>query len=216
MERDFQTSFIPKKPVTPERVVTSRPTSLLTVISIFILFTVLLASGGLYFYKSLLDKNVLSMQANLELAKNRFEPSKIVQLQVLDSRLKSATEILSNHVAVSPIFKILQDVTMKTVGYTKFSYTLGADKGNMVHVQMSGVAIGYRSVALQADLFAQNKFLIDPVFSNLSLDNNGNVVFDLNFSVEPSLVNYKKNLLTESTGASAPTTVIQPATTATN
>ena len=53
---------------------------------------------------------------------------------------------------------------------------------------MSGLAIGYRSVALQSDLFAQNKNLIDPVFSNLTLDDKGNVLFDLEFSVDPSLL----------------------------
>ena len=65
-------------------------------------------------------------------------------------------------------------------------------------VKTSGIAVGYKSVALQSDLFTKNKNLIDPVFSNLSLDNSGNVVFDLEFSVDPSLVNYKTMLLTES------------------
>ena len=62
---------------------------------------------------------------------------------------------------------------------------------------MSGIAIGYRSVSLQSDLFAKNKNLIDPIFSNLTLDNSGNVLFDLNFLVDPVFVNYKQTLLTE-------------------
>jgi hypothetical protein len=53
-------------------------------------------------------------------------------------------------------------------------------------------------VALQSDLFAQNKNLIDPVFSNLTLDDKGNVDFDLEFSVDPSFINYKKVLAAES------------------
>ena len=63
---------------------------------------------------------------------------------------------------------------------------------------MSGVAIGYRSIALQSDLFAKNKNLIDPVFSNLTLDNSGNVVFDLEFSVDPNFVNYQQALMVQS------------------
>jgi hypothetical protein len=58
--------------------------------------------------------------------------------------------------------------------------------------------LGYRSIALQSDLFTQNKNLIDPVFSNLTLDNSGNVLFDLEFLVDPSFVNYKQAFLTES------------------
>ena len=184
-----------------ERAKSSRPISFLIIISIFIFFTVLLASVGLYFYKGILTKNVTGMQNELNLAKDRFEPDKIAQLQVLDKRLRAANEILGNHVAVSPIFKALQLITMKTVQYTKFGYELGADKDPKVIVRLSGVALGYRSVALQSDLLAKNKHLIDPVFSNLSLDDKGNVLFDLDFSVDPSFVDYKQTLLTESTGS---------------
>ncbi len=200
MEKDFQTSFIPKKPITEERVSAPASVGLLTIISIFILFTVLLASGGLYFYKGVVNKNITTMQDNLNLAKNRFEPSKIVELQSLDKRLTAATDILSNHVIISPIFQILSAVTMKTVRYTKFSYALD-DDNKTVKVTMSGQATGYRAIALQSDLFTQNKLLIDPVFSNLNLDTSGNVLFDLTFSVDHSVVDYKQALLTGSDNA---------------
>jgi hypothetical protein len=59
---------------------------------------------------------------------------------------------------------------------------------------MSGVAMGYRAIALQSDLFAENKNLIDPVFSNLTLDSDANVLFDLDFSVDSNFVNYKQTL----------------------
>lgn len=202
MEQNFQTSFIPKKPMIEERVKTSRPTSFLTVISIFIFFAVVLAGGGLYFYKGIVQKNITTMSNDLALAKNRFEPSKISQLQVLDKRLRSSDEILSKHVAISPIFKALQDLTMKTVRYTKFSYSLDENSSKIL-VKMSGQAIGYRSIALQSDLFLKNKYIMDPIFSNLSLDDKGNVLFDLEFSVDPSFVNYKQMLQTEGSNTSA-------------
>jgi len=200
MEPNFQTSFIPKKPIIDEHVSSSRPVSIFLIGALFILFSVLLGTGGLYFYKGVVSKNIVSMQSTLTLAQNRFEPSKIVELQVLDKRLKAASEILSKHVVTTPIFEILEQITMKTVRYTKFNYELATEKnknGN-VNIKMSGIAVGYRSIALQSDLFAKNKNLIDPLFSNLTLDNNGNVVFDLEFSVDPSFVNYKQMLLTQS------------------
>ena len=202
MEQNFQTSFIPKKPMIEERARASRPTSFLTVISVFIFFAIILASGGLYFYKGIMTKNIAKMQNDLELAKSRFEPSKINQLQALDKRLRASSTILSKHIAISPIFKALQDITMKTVRYTKFSYDFSDD--GKIDVKMSGQAIGYRSIALQSDLFGKDKYLIDPVFSNLSLDDKGNVIFDLEFSVDPNFIDYKQVLSTES--ASAPST----------
>ena len=203
MEQNFQTSFIPKKPMIEERSVRSRPTSLLTILSIFIFFAIVLASAGLYFYKGVMAKNIASMSSQLTLAKNSFEASDITRLQVLDKRLRAANTILNNHIAVSPIFEELQALTMKTIRFTKFSYSIGDN--NKIDVKMNGQAIGYRSVALQSDLLGADKNFIDPVFSNLSLDDKGNVLFNLEFSVDSGFVDYKQMLLTES--SNSPSTI---------
>ena len=195
MEQNFQTSFIPKKPIVEKTAVPSQPINLFSIIGIFILFAVLLATGGLYFYKTVLTKQITQMQTDLDLAKSRFEPSKITELKTLDRRLNASAEILNNQITKVPIFKALQDITMKTVRYTKFGYSFERSKDNKVAITMSGVAVGYRSVALQSDLFGQNKNFIDPIFSNLTLDDKGNVSFDLNFSVDPSFVNYKQQIV---------------------
>ncbi len=196
MEQNFQTSFIPKKPMVKEYSAGPRPIGLLTIVSLFILFTVLLTSGGLYFYKGIMTKKIATMKSDLERAQNRFEPAKIKELQILDKRLTSANQILSKHIAISPIFEALQEVTMKSVRYTKFGYDFGEGRDAKINIKMSGVTLGYSFLALQSDLFATNKNFIDPVFSNLALTENGNVTFDLNFSVDPAFVDYKVMLLT--------------------
>ncbi|MFA5840689.1 MAG: hypothetical protein WC847_00210 [Candidatus Paceibacterota bacterium] len=198
MEQNFQTSFIPKKPMLKETTVSARPVSIFLIISLFVLFTVLLATGGLYFYKGIVTKNITEMEKTLNLARNRFEPAKITELQTFDKRLRASTEILGKHMTVTPIFTALEQLTMKSVRFTKFSYSLGGEDKAGISIKMSGIAIGYRSIALQSDLFAKNKNLIDPVFSNLVLDNSGNVLFDLDFSVDPGFVNYKQTLMTQS------------------
>lgn len=197
MEQNFQTSFIPKKPIVQERSTTSRPTGFFMVIAVFIFLSMVAAAGGVYFYKSIVDKNISEMEKNLNIAKNRFEPSKITQLQTLDRRLKASNEILGRHIAVSPIFKALSEITMKSVRYTKFGYDVGTSKESRVVIKLSGQAQRYSSIALQSDLFKKNKNLIDPVFSNLALDEKGNVLFDLEFSVDPNFVDYKQTVETE-------------------
>ena len=191
MEQNFQTSFIPKKPIIKERAVSARPVGPLVLIALFILFTVLLAVGGLYFYKGLTVKNIETMKDNLKKAESRFEPSKITELQTLDKRLRAASEVLSDHVAVTPIFSALERVTMKTVRFTSFGYIRDEDQSVPVKVTMTGQAVGYRDVALQSDLFTKDNNFIDPVFSNLTLDQSGNVLFDLDFSVGASFLKYK-------------------------
>ena len=198
MEQNFQTSFIPKKPMVKEHTASPRPVGILLIASLIILFIVLLATGGFYFYKGVIAKQIIQQITDLNLAKNRFEPSQITKLQVLDKRLRASSEILSKHITITPVFNALEQLTMKTVRFTKFSYDLGTDKNATIDVKMSGVAIGYRSIALQADLFAKNKSLIEPIFSNLTLDNSGNVLFDLEFSVDPNFVNYEQTLKIQS------------------
>lgn len=202
MEQNFQTSFIPKKPIVEERVKSSKPIGFFMILSIFIFLSMVLAAGGLYFYKTTLASNIVKMEEALTLAKNRFEPEAITLLQVLDKRLTASNEVLSKHVAVNPIFKSLSALTMKSVRYTKFSYDLGTTKESKVAVKLSGQTNSYTSVALQSDLLAKDKNLIKPVFSNLSLDSKGNVLFDLEFSVDPTFINYKHMLERESDGNS--------------
>lgn len=134
------------------------------------------------------------MENELTLAKNRFEPAKIAQLQLLDKRLRASGEVLGKHIAISPIFQVLQEVTMKSIRYTNFSYDFATEDKSKIDVKMSGIAVGYRSVALQADLLSKRKEFIDPIFSNLTLDEKGNVVFDLEFSVDPSFVDYEQKI----------------------
>jgi hypothetical protein len=197
MEQNFQTSFIPKKPIVRERSNSPQSIGILLVVSLFILFAALLSTGLLYFYKGVVTKSIAGMENNLNLAKNRFEPARISELQVLDKRLRASSDILSKHIVITPIFTALEQLTMKTVRYTRFSHAVSSEKDGMVNVQMSGVAVGYRSIALQSDLLGKNKNFINPIFSNLTLDNSGNVMFDLEFSVDPSFVNYKQTFLTE-------------------
>ncbi len=196
MDQNFQTSFIPKKPIVEERAVGARPIGLFTILSIFVLIAVLAITGGMFLYKGVVVRNTKSMKASLVQAENRFEPSKIAELQNLDKRLNAASEVLKEHITVAPIFNKLQELTMKTVRYNRFGYETSMLPDSKVAVHLTGQAIGYRSIALQADLFTADEQLIDPIFSNLVLDDKGNVSFDLNFYVDRTFVNYKQTLQT--------------------
>lgn len=206
MEQNFQTSFIPKKPIIEESVKPKKSMGILTVFTVIIFLSVVLSFGGLFFYQKVLSQNIADQEKQLNLANQRFEVSTITELQTLDKRLKSSDAILAEHLTISPIFKVLQDITMKSVRYTQFNYEIGAN--DMILVKMTGEAEGYRAIALQADLFSANKNLRDPVFYNLNLQEKGEVLFDLEFSVDPSLVNYKQTLEKERTSAPIRTNII--------
>ncbi len=203
MENSFQTSFIPKRPVTTNPVAKSSSTSLFSILAILLLIVMGVASGGLYLYKSYLigQKQVLS--SSLAKVRDSFEKDTIDELELYDKRSSAAKQILDGHIVLSPLFSLLGDLTIPEVQYTKFSHDT-TDKG--FSVKLSGTAADYRSIALQADLFNSTKgrSFRNVVFSNLTKNKDNSVGFDLEFTVDPALLSYEKNVLVEDTQVSSP------------
>lgn len=193
MDKEFQTSFIPKKTVieSPKKIRSGG--GVVNLISFIIFIVSLISAGGAYFYRESVKTNIEEYKRSLAVAKNQFEPSLITELQILDKRLNAATTILDKHIAVSPIFVLLEEVTLPTVRYSDFSYEVDTTT-NLVNVTMKGEAKGYNFIALQADLFDDNKFIKNPIFSDFVLDQAGNIDFNLTFSVDRSLVSYESFL----------------------
>jgi len=196
MDQEFQTSFIPKKTLSPESPVSRGGSSfgLINVVAFIIMLVSLIVAGGAYFYRNTLSQKVAEMKSSLERAQNIFEPEFLQELQTFDRRIQAAEEILGSHIAVSPIFEVLQEITLPTVRYSDFTYEIDAVNPNVVHVAMSGEAVSYDAVTLQADLFSKNRFIRNPIFSNFSLARTGNVEFDLMFDVSRSLVNFEQKV----------------------
>lgn len=193
MDKEFQTSFIPKKTIIERPKKIQGGGGIVNLFSFIIFIIALLSVGGAYLYRESVKTNIEEYKKSLAIAKNQFEPSLITELQILDKRLNAATAILDQHVAVSPIFVLLEESTLPTVRYSDFTYDIDA-KTNLVNVEMKGEAKGYNFIALQADLFNDNKFIKNPIFSDLVLDQNGNVDFNLTFSVDKSLISYESFL----------------------
>jgi hypothetical protein len=85
------------------------------------------------------------------------------------------------------------------VRYTDFSYNT-SNKG--LELMLKGEARGYTALAAAAEVFNENKAFQEPSFSDLRLDEKGNVVFTLSLRVDPTFLSYKK--LVETVGAPAP------------
>ena len=206
MDNSFQTSFIPKKPITPGVPSSKTPRSLFSVIATFLLVFVLVLSLGLFVYKIYLNKQKESYSNSLTSARDSFEQGTIDELDLFNKRTESAKELLNKHVVISPIFKLLQEITIPSVQYTTFEQ-ITDENGFLVKIE--GVARDYRSIALQADMFNSTKGLSfkNVVFSNLVKDKNNNIIFDLKFNVDPALLSYEKNNLLDNSTA---TTSVPP------
>lgn len=191
MDPRFQTSFIPKKPVTaPVRGKASEPVSLLTVISTSIFIAAIALTGAAFGYEKILSQDIEENKATLEQAKAAFDPDLIEQIIRLDNRIDSASELLGQHVAVSNLFRLLEENTLKTVRFTSFSFDfLGGDK---VTIDMDGEAAGFTSIALQSDKFNSNPIFKNTILEDLKLEETGMVSFNVVTSVDPTSIMYRQ------------------------
>lgn len=201
MENSFQTSFIPKKPITSDRPIAKTPKSLFSILSFVLLLVTLVIAGGLFFYKSYLIKQKESFSVSLDKMRNNFDQDTIKDLENFDKRVTTSKTVLNNHIVLSPMFQLIGDLTIPSVQYTKFEHS---NSEGEFQVHMTGVANDYRSVALQADVFNTPKarYFKNVVFSNLSKDKNNYVTFDIEFLVDPVLLSYEKNSLLNDNNAS--------------
>jgi hypothetical protein len=149
------------------------------------------AAGGLFLYKNYLLNQKQVLSSSLEKVRASFEKETIDELDLYDKRVKASKQVLAGHIVMSPMFELLGSLTIPSIQYTKFDHQR-TDTGFVV--KMSGLARNYRSIALQADVFnsAKGRSFRNVIFSNLTKDKSGNVGFDVEFMVDPSLLSYER------------------------
>lgn len=192
METKFQTSFIPKQPVTSEAPHHTSAASLFFLFAFIVFMASLASAGGVFIYSEIIKKNINEGKSQLTLNKNAFDPNTISQITRLNDRINAADYLLKRHKSVSTLFLVLSNSTLKNVRFSDFTYTGVDDK---ISLNMRGQATSYETVALQAKEFTnpnlKNVFR-SPLFGDLTLDTQGNVSFSFSTNIDPFLVDYYK------------------------
>lgn len=192
MEPKFQTSFIPKKQISigsDALLPPIRGTGILSFLATIIFVVTLVAMGGMYGYKIILNKQVVQADSDLASSRASFEPDTINNLIDVSSRIMSAQQLLKNHVVLSELFNVLQSLTVKKVKFSNFSFK---KQNNLSVVSMDGEAQSYNALAAQADVFSKSEFIKNPVFSDFALSETGMVTVKFTATIDPSLISYKR------------------------
>ncbi len=198
MEPKFQSSFIPKGPLatsssaSPIKAV--RKGGLFSFVSLIIFVISLLLAVAVLGYKFYVKASINRMSQEIEVSRGDLVPNSANDFIRLNDRLISTQTLLDNHIAVSPLFDFLEATTLKSVRFDDFVYNT-TPAG--IELTMRGQARGYAAVALQSDVFNKSPFFIEPVFSDLRLNESGNVVFTFKALISPSFVSYKKQIENE-------------------
>ncbi len=199
MENNLKTSFIPKIPVgiarAPMKV--KEPFNLLYFIGTTLFILSVVVSLGFLIGKNILANMIGKQKAELTTKTSLFDHTLTEELSNLKTRMDSGEMLLKNHVALSSLFNVLQKDTLKTIQLKDFVYGVTADNRT---VALKGEARNYAGLALQADSLTKEKNMQNPVFSDITLDDHGNVTFSFKATVLPPMISYEQKLSTVSPG----------------
>ena len=209
MEPKFQSSFIPKSPIGSSGA--TLPTqgrrserNLFGFVSTTVFSLSVILAMAVFGYSYYLKYAIAKMATQIEGGRAELQPEKVNELIRLNDRINSTQDLIGTHLLLSPLFKFLEASTIKNVRFTSFSYEMNQSG---LRLSMRGEARSYSALALQADLFSKSGLLENVAFSDLVLDEKGNVIFSFQASVDPGLLSYQRSL----SGTTVP--VVAPAAT---
>jgi len=191
MAEEFQTSFIPKKTVDSGPQKRRKSVNIFTLIGLIVFLVAVAFAVGLFLYGKLVERNIVRKEAALEQAQESFEPSLIEELVRLDTRIDSADTLLASHIAPSSLLELLETLTLESVQFETFNFSTANQEETGIQLRMNGHAVGFSAVALQADEIANSPYFKDPVFSNLSVLQTGEVEFSVTAIVDSNLLRYE-------------------------
>lgn len=191
MEPQFRSSFIPKKPISGQspRKQGGGPVGLLFLLTLIAFLVVFALTAGVFLYQQFLVRSIERKGVELEEARAAFEPALIQELTRLDTRIKTADILLDRHIALSRMFTFLENNTIQDVRFTSFRFALFSDgQANLI---LDGVAKSFNAVALQSDIFGKSRFIENPIFEGLNVNEKKDVTFTIKALINPDLLSYR-------------------------
>lgn len=202
MNRETQTSFIPKTLLSRSAEKIPQTISLTMVIAILALLLSLGLWGGSYAYRSLLDRAInapctasagggrqsCGLQSSIERVRQDLDQATTIFLKRLNDKLLIGQTLINGHQTLVPVFKLLEELTLPSIYYTRFSFD-----GRTATIE--GRAANYEDIAVQTQVFDRDRGRVKSfIFSDLDLDSLGNVIFKLVLNVEPEVTSYRETL----------------------
>ncbi|MCC6290797.1 hypothetical protein IT398_01895 [Candidatus Nomurabacteria bacterium] len=200
MDRETQTSFIPKAALSRNMELAPRSVSFFTVISMFTLFLSIAFWGGTFGYRQILQNQIeapcserstvtgneqsCGLRESINRERQNLDQATTVFLKRLSDKLLIGNDLVRTHQTVLPLLTMLEELTLPSIYYTRFAY-------NGKTITIEGRASGYEDIAVQTQVLSRDRGRIKSfIFSDLDLDSFGNVIFRLILNVEPEVISY--------------------------
>jgi hypothetical protein len=187
MAQNFQSSFIPKESAT-EEVFKKKKAGFVGVLAVSLFISSIVISVAIYVYKGIIKSDIQNLELQLADAEKSIDKKTIDEMSQFSKKLTSAKTIVLRHQVILKFLDSLASSTVSQVQFTDFNYG-SLEQSNLI-IKIKGKASSYASLALQDNVFSQNKYFKSVLFSNLALTDKGLVSFDLTISIDPQITAY--------------------------
>jgi hypothetical protein len=143
---------------------------------------------GMYFYKGMVKTEIQGLEQQLAGAEGSIDKQTISEMSQFGQKLKIIKGVVVKHQVVSNFLTGLASSTVSSVYFSGFNYGDASDKN--LTVVLNGKALNYASIALQEEVFSQNKYFKSVDFSDLTLAKGGLVSFEVKIVVDPKIAIY--------------------------
>jgi len=187
MAPNFQSSFIPKEPIT-EEVFKTKKAGMLGVLVVSVFIASIVISVALYVYRGIIKSDIQSLQSELAQAEKNIDKKTINEMSQFSKKLSLVKSIVLKHRVLSNFLGTLSSSTVSSIQFMDFNYS--GEEGKLL-ATLRGKAGSYANIAQQEKVFSGDKYFKSVVFSNLALVEGGMVSFDLNILADPQISIYK-------------------------
>lgn len=183
-------SMIPKTemPKTERQHPRLESVSFLFSIGVILAISVGASYGLLVFYGKVINTSLEKAKTTLRDSQSQFQPKVISDITTLDRQLKISKELLNNHTQLSPVMKMLGELTTSNIQYDKFTYV--ADDSKVPTIKIEGLARSYLAIAQQSTIFNNDSRVAEPYFSDFAQTESGRIRFNLRLVPNPQILKY--------------------------
>jgi hypothetical protein len=195
---EVRTTFVPRRPtLAAPQITSSRGPDFVALLATFLFVGSALAAGGVYLWRWNLTRQIEGQAAQLEKAKDSFDPKFVEQATLLNDRIVAANTILDDHLAPTELLEIFSQFTLKSVAFQSFTAIHQAD--GAVGITATGVGKTFESVVLQSDWFGEGPDgdgarLKDVVFSRLGENDRKEATFNFAATIPGDRILFSRSI----------------------
>lgn len=146
------------------------------------LFT-LAAYGGIFLLNRAQQQTLATLREQIKSKEENLRPELISQILLLDQRLANIRTLLSKHLFLSNVFRLIEQDVHPQVRFSNFNASANSRKADM-----TGEAASYAALARQIALFEQDPQVERVEFGGLTLTGENLLGFKLTLTFKPALL----------------------------